>query len=489
MLRLLRSGVVRSGSGVALALLAAGFAVSAADIWSYDAWIMAQVTHSMVYDGNFLVHEDPFNLSMPYSSYGIGMSLLMVVPELLGPLLNRSVNNLNALINPVVAAATGVVVWRLARALGVTTRRAAAIALIMVLATPMLPYAASTFSEPATAFGVALGLLGLELVRRRELLGALLAGIGVGIAVLVRVDSALLIAPVLAIGVFVAARRRIAATLVFGAGALPAFAIVAWYNIVRYGTPLVSQYQGMSPSRAFGHPFLSGLYGLTLSPARGLLVFAPLALVAVVGARWLWRRSRVMTIVCLVLIVDRLLFYASWYSWHAGTGWGPRFLVPALPALAPFLVEVVRRLPDARTTARLAFAALVGVSFAVQVVGATTSPGQDKLMAAIAVNEKSVPLRESLMAKFTSAEQMEAWDRALMDWSVSPVLDHARQLVRGENLAGRFLSPQPRPLPLILQGVLLVAGLLLAFVRARKAEENAAPHRTDVPEEASAAAG
>ena len=47
---------------------------------SYDAQIMFQVTQSMVDHGTFTVHQDPFSTNIPYSVFGIGMSLLMVLP-------------------------------------------------------------------------------------------------------------------------------------------------------------------------------------------------------------------------------------------------------------------------------------------------------------------------------------------------------------------------------------------------------------------------
>jgi len=39
----------------------------------------------------------------------------------------------------------------------------------------------------------------------------------------------------------------------------------------------------------------------------------------------------------VVLFVVRLLFYARWWAWYGGNSWGPRFLVPVLPAFAPVI--------------------------------------------------------------------------------------------------------------------------------------------------------
>ena len=69
-------------------------------------------------------------------------------------------------------------------------------------------------------------------------------------------------------------------------------------------------------------------------PARGLIWYSPILLLAIPGAAWFWRYARTVLIFSLALFLLYLLVYGKWYMWHGGYSWGPRFIVPALPFLA-----------------------------------------------------------------------------------------------------------------------------------------------------------
>ena len=83
----------------------------------------------------------------------------------------------------------------------------------------------------------------------------------------------------------------------------------------------------------FNHSFLAGVYGLVLSPGRGLVLYAPVVLVALWGLRRSYRRDRVSTAVAVLLVLSRIVFYAPYWGWYAGGGFGPRYVLPAVPAL------------------------------------------------------------------------------------------------------------------------------------------------------------
>jgi hypothetical protein len=475
------SGKLSAGlpiAGVTLAVLAVAIAFAPPSLWSYDAEIMAQVAHSIVTEGSFRVYNDSLNLNLPYASYGIGMSLLMVVSEVLAPRIGWPVATLDAFINPVLLALLAAVMWLVARRAGAGPRQAALIALVTALATPLLPYGVSTFSEVATALGVALGLLGLQLVAQRPVWGGVLAGVGIGVAGLMRTDSFVLVAPVIGLGVLAMATRRITAGVAVAAGVLPAIVITAAYNALRFGSPLVFQYQGSTLDKSFAHPFGLGLYGLTLSPGRGLLLYAPLVIVMAIAWRWSWRRSAVLTVVCAALVLDRILFYSGWWAWHGGVGWGPRFLVPALPALVPFLVALVHRLATARALPRVAFGVLVALSLAVQVVGSVTNPAAERMLGAVSERTASASIQyragDNFMEYVTTPEILSAWTDPMLDWSLSPIAEHAGQLVRGENILSRALQPgDVRYKRLAATLLLFLLGLAAAFYRRRRTADAA----------------
>ena len=91
-----------------------------------------------------------------------------------------------------------------------------------------------------------------------------------------------------------------------------------------------------------GHLFnsqaFSGLYYLLLGREEGLLVYAPLYLLAVPGVVALWRKSTFAACLSLAVFVPYLWVSASHDQGGAG-GWSPatRYLVPVTPVLALWL--------------------------------------------------------------------------------------------------------------------------------------------------------
>ncbi len=112
---------------------------------------------------------------------------------------------------------------------------------------------------------------------------------------------------------------------------------------------------------------------LLVSPAKGALVFAPVALVAGVGlvralaprrARF-WdepRPSRALPLACGLGFLAHLASLVVLGGWADGVFWGPRLVAPAWPVLLLFL-------PEGLATMKLAGSLLVLVSIGVQGAG------------------------------------------------------------------------------------------------------------------------
>ena len=131
-------------------------------------------------------------------------------------------------------------------------------------------------------------------------------------------------------------------------------------------------------------PLWAGVYGLLLSPGKGLFLYAPLLVLALLGATAFVRRHRGGAFLFLAVPVTYALFYGSKGVWHGG-GWGPRYLVPAVPFLACLALPVVERLLRGRNAASEWFAAgtavvLVALSVGVQVLGVAKHPNQYTVM-------------------------------------------------------------------------------------------------------------
>jgi hypothetical protein len=420
-------------AGLFLAMLAAGLLFARAAPESYAAQIMLQVTRSLVDHRDFLVTDDFYGMNSPYASYGIGMSLLMAPPYWLAERLGQDPGPWVMTVNAVLLAVIAVVVLQLGLATGGSFRQALATSLAVSLGTLLLPYVATGFSEPGAALAVALGLLGIQ-TRRSVLTGA-----AAGVALLMRPDSAVLVVPILAVAAWLRSSRSWPAAARFAIGFLPAAAITAAYDTARFGAPWRAGYGG----QPFNHPLLAGLYGLLVSPAAGLVVYVPLLLVALAGMPAAWRRTPVLAASAAALLLVRLAFYATWWSWSAYWAWGPRFLVPAMPALAVGLLEVFRRWPRLRTPARASVAALCALSAAVQVVGAAVSYDRASMFAAMQRAHPAVA-GKGFLADASRRSTEAALDRVEFDWRLFPIADEANDLVHGRHLASRWLAPRQR---------------------------------------------
>jgi hypothetical protein len=132
-------------------------------------------------------------------------------------------------------------------------------------------------------------------------------------------------------------------------GALPLGLLFAAYNWVIFHTPFPAGYryhveyhdvhgQGFM---GFTGPTWAALYGITLSPYRGLFFLSPVLLLSLPGIALLWRDPRFRSTAVLVaaLLMGFLLYVASYLYWSGGDAVGPRFLVP----LVPFLMLPVAR--------------------------------------------------------------------------------------------------------------------------------------------------
>ena len=174
----------------------------------------------------------------------------------------------------------------------------------------------------------------------------LAAGVLLGLGTVVRQTTALA-----ALGIGGLDPRR-AAIAVAGAivGALP---LLAW-NAIAFGNALE---QGYGP-KPFDANLALGLYGLLLSPSRGLFVYAPYLLFAIAALLLAWRRrtnvaSRLRGL--SLAWIATLVLYAAYAEWWGGRVFGARFLDDLAPVLFAALAwGIGQGLLDSRAS-RVAF--------------------------------------------------------------------------------------------------------------------------------------
>jgi hypothetical protein len=301
-------------------------------------------------DGQWLVYQrDAFNSNWP----------IFLTVTLLGPLL---------------AAAALVFLHRFARIEGASRSDALWLTLAAGWATPLAFYAKTIFPQ---VFEAALLMLAFVYARQWRQSGAAMDGFRLGLANGLGLMTRAAFAPVtlwflgflLLAGPASRGQRCRAVVLYLLPLALGA-AGTGYVNWLRWGAPLDFGYH--HPYETFSTPLLQGLYGLLLSPGKGLLVYAPVLLVPLVFGRTLWRRGPAEVVLVLGITATYLVTYSRWYDWFGGLAWGPRFLVPLI---APWMALLGRALSGSRAgEARALLLALIPVGLAVQWVGVSVWP-------------------------------------------------------------------------------------------------------------------
>ncbi|HEV8468496.1 MAG TPA: hypothetical protein VGR46_02720 [Candidatus Limnocylindria bacterium] len=150
------------------------------------------------------------------------------------------------------------------------------------------------------------------------------AGFLLGLGAVVRQTTGLV-----AVGIHGMRPGRLVVSLI---GAAIGVAPLLAYNYFAFGSPLEQGY-GTKP---FDTPVPLGLYGLLLSPSRGLLVYTPYVIFAFAALlrAWRWPGEVATRLRWLSLIwIATLVLYATYAEWWGGRVFGSRFLDDLAPVL------------------------------------------------------------------------------------------------------------------------------------------------------------
>jgi hypothetical protein len=230
-------------------------------------------------------------------------------------------------------------------------------AALFALGTSMWSTSQALWQHPAAVLFLCVALLFLALAEQDSAWAAR-AGLPLALAVAARHADIALVS-VLVAGIAIRWPRRIPALLAWAA---PVVVLLLAYQWWAFGSPLRHGFSG-SGSR-FSEPWGHGHLGLLVSPAKGLLVFTPLVIVAVAGLVTAFRRGeRWQAATLAAAAAAHWIFVGRWSEWHGGESWGPRMMTDALPLLFVFLPDGFNRMPRVAP-------ALAAVSVAVQALGA-----------------------------------------------------------------------------------------------------------------------
>jgi hypothetical protein len=200
-------------------------------------------------------------------------------------------------------------------------------------------------------------------------------------------------------------------------GLLPLFL----YNLAIFGGALTTGY-GADLKGTFKTALYEGVFGLLLSPGKGLLWYAPPVALAVWGFTRLAGRSPAVAAFVGGLFLALVGFFGLYVFWPGDGSWGPRYLIPLLPfALLPALQAVEAAWGAASRWGRVAVWAVLGLGFVVNLLG--------------------------VLVNFDTYINVEG-DEAVRYWhpEASPIVGHARLLGQRAGEWSLRLLPQQRTL-------------------------------------------
>ncbi len=299
--------------------------------------------------------------------YGIGTSAVGAPLYVVGKLVSEvtpSAKRARVLVtatmftDAVITATTVFMLMLLCLLLGAPPIGAVLIGLSFGLGSYAYPHALTLFTEPGTALCLITAVFFAVRASRGGARADLVAcGASGGAALLFRVSAALFL-PVIGVWLLVAAWRStggsatalrrvdLARAFEFGAwftagaaGPLLLMLVVNWW---RYGS--VSNFgYALGTATDQSYPIVRGVVNQWFSSGKSVFLFAPIAVVVVLG---LWRAVRKMPMEIVLLgglVLVNTLFFARVQFWSGDWAWGPRYLqivIPCLAAMAAPLMNV-----------------------------------------------------------------------------------------------------------------------------------------------------
>ena len=355
-----------------------------------------------------------------YSKKGLG-SVLLSLPFLLVGKYWQAVGSVQLvfLTSALITAVTVFIFYYLVCSLNYSKEVATLAALALGLGTMLWPYSQMLFSEPVTALGVAMALAGAA--KLWHTLGTrwlFLCGAGSSIIILSRSANTIMVLPflvALAYRLFKEWQEQKNGSQLLKTGiafALPiGITVIALvlYNEFRFGTLLSHP---RVAGEAFTTPLWTGVSGQLWSSGKGLIFYVPLTLIIIVSFLVDFRKmTKPIYLVAFFVVMLPVFFYGKWFDWPGGKAWGPRFLVPVMPALVLLCVPAINWLNVSRPKwRRFLLAGWLLLTFLAQLPG-------------VLVNFE---YQESLDGKAGATYQNLLWN-----WANSPLLTYWNKVFSG----------------------------------------------------------
>ncbi|MYD60213.1 MAG: hypothetical protein F4W91_04170 [Gemmatimonadetes bacterium] len=347
------------------------YALTAGGHYGGDGFWNYLTAQSLMRDGDLVISDESFTLpemqkhlnavtssGHQYSKYGPGMPLVEIPFYAIGLLLTGIFPNIPAdYLTMFTTSMTNVAIstlWVLfffltLQSFNYPPATAKWLTGAFALGTMVFPYSGYGFPEPLVGLGLLIATH--SLIKRHP--SSILAGIGFAIAVLTKFYTLILLPiPLLYLRRTQHTTSRIA---VFLSPIVAACLIIAYHNHLRYGNILLTGYHLDILAQKGGYlafipaQIFTAFYGLLFSTGRGLIFFFPLICLLPIAYHKFRSSHPEEARLFLGFILMLFVLLLPMIDWHAGSSWGPRYLLPILP----FCIFPLGALADIKWTRRL----------------------------------------------------------------------------------------------------------------------------------------
>ena len=246
-------------------------------------------------------------------------------------------------INLIVHSLCSFLLFNIALSIGASKNRSYFVALVFCLTSYSFSFAQSTFEHHIEMFFI---LLGYYFILSKEIRhNGFLSGLSIALGLVFR-STTILAFP----GLFLLANKKQKIYLTLGA--IPGIITILIYNYIRFNNPFEFGYSlAWNLANEDSIVFWSlkriplSLYGLLLSPAKGLLFFSPTLILGFIGLRRFWYKHNKFALSIYLFCGLYLIIFSTNFAWH-GSIWsfGPRYILPILPFLyLPIIVVKIKK--------------------------------------------------------------------------------------------------------------------------------------------------
>lgn len=286
-----------------------------------------------------------------YSWYGIGQSLVSIPLYLLGKFISRSFPNIESnyftefsvsFLNVFIGAGICTFIFIFSLLLGFSKRISFTLSILYGICTFSAVHIRDSYELQTTMFLLGAFLSLYIYSKKMNKMWLVATGIFAGMSITTRFTSSILIVPMVRF-LWVKFRKEkmwnfLKALLLFVFCLVPFCIFYLYYNHLRFGSLLERGY-GKICLGTYGseipltNSYLKSLFGIILSPGKGLLFYSPILLLGIVSFRFFYKKDKLVANLFLMTILLYICFYAIFYFWHGSMCWGPRYLLPIVPLL------------------------------------------------------------------------------------------------------------------------------------------------------------